>query len=1297
MAASSTAPRANLSTFVPRLTAEWLRDDPGRLWQEVEGTLAFVDISGFTAMSERLSRAGKAGAEEVTDVMNATFAALLDVAYAEGGGLLKFGGDALLLLYSGEDHARCASRAAYRMRRVLRAVGRPRTSAGAVHLRMHAGIHSGQFHFFLLGESHRELLITGPGATRTVEMEAASEAGEIVLSPETAAVLPAAAVGKEKGPGLLLQGDPEGTATPAPLPEVADELIERALPVAIRAQLLEGGPLEGEHRNAALAFIRFSGVDEVLQSEGPDAVADALEALVNAIESAAADHGVTFLESDVDRDGGRIILAAGAPQTFGDDEERLLRTLRSALESGLPFPVHIGASRGRVFAGQVGAPFRRTYTVLGDTAALAARLMARAGEDEIYVAAEAHERGGAKFATTELEPFAVKGKSEPVRAVILGDLVDASAAAVPDQAEREVVPFVDRERERAVLAAALAPVQAGFGSLVELVGEPGIGKSRLAEELQDRCSGMRMLHARCDQYESTTPYHPFRPLLLSLLDVELNGGGAHNREVLAARLAGIDEELVSWAPLFAAPLDVDVESTPEVDDLDPAFWRARFHGVMGKLFSCLLDSPTLLLFEDVHWMDDASSELLRFLGTELAGQPWLACTTRRPVDGGFAAAEGNPPLPALSLRLEPLPMDDAKTLIRAAAGRSLSDDELSAITERGAGNPLFLQELASPEAAAEGVEELPETVEALVATRIDRLAPSDRTLLRWASVLGVSFSGALIVEVLADVREVAAASEAWDRLGEFVEHDTEVPGGLRFRHALIRDAAYEGLSFRRRRELHGRVAEVIERRQGDRPQDESELLSLHYYRAELPDKAWQYSVEAGRRAHEKYANVEAEQFFERALEVAKRSGEVADEDVAAVWEALGDVRMRLGRYKEAGAAFNASRSTFAPGPVEEARLIQKEAIVPLRVGRYPQALRRLSQALRTLEDVDGDDAAAQRARLFGWYASVLHHQKRPRVALEWCHRAIDEAERSGAQDALAEAGVVLDWAYVTLGRPQEAVYSQQAIEIYEELGDLDGLARVLNNLGGYAYLEGRWDDALELAERAREACRKIGDETQATFAALNIAEVRSDQGRFEEAEPALRELLELRRRTGIPLEIAEAASIVGRFAARVGSFDEAHSLLEEARELYAADGDEVDLLTTDARLIECLVLEQRADDAMTLAARVLERSEGTAGFSVLDATLHRLRGWAFMQVGDLDAAEQALDESLRLARLEGENFGIRSGDYEVALTLGAVARLRMLRGQSAAEAEAERDAIFSRLGVVAVVEPPLPDVAGSGG
>src|SRR5262249_7043757 len=159
---------AELVSFVPRLTIDWLRSSPELAWLEVDGTLAFVDISGFTAMSEQLSSQGRAGAEEVTDVMNKTFSALLEEAYGLGGGLLKFGGDALLLLYEGERHAARAARAAFEMRRTLRAIGRPRTSAGTVQLKMHAGLHSGTFHFFLVGDPHRELLVPGPAPPHTV-------------------------------------------------------------------------------------------------------------------------------------------------------------------------------------------------------------------------------------------------------------------------------------------------------------------------------------------------------------------------------------------------------------------------------------------------------------------------------------------------------------------------------------------------------------------------------------------------------------------------------------------------------------------------------------------------------------------------------------------------------------------------------------------------------------------------------------------------------------------------------------------------------------------------------------------------------------------------------------------------------------------------------------------------------------------------------------------------------------------------------------------------------------------------
>ena len=191
MAAPETAPAVDLTPFVPRVVIDWLREAPEARRRELEGTLVFVDISGFTAMSERLATKGKLGAEEVTDVMNLVFARLLDVAYAWGGGLLKFGGDALLLFFSGGKHEARACDAAFGMRKALRELGRPQTSAGPVTLKMHVGIHSDVYDFFLVGETHRELLLAGGGVTRTVEMESNSEAGEILVSAETAARLPA--------------------------------------------------------------------------------------------------------------------------------------------------------------------------------------------------------------------------------------------------------------------------------------------------------------------------------------------------------------------------------------------------------------------------------------------------------------------------------------------------------------------------------------------------------------------------------------------------------------------------------------------------------------------------------------------------------------------------------------------------------------------------------------------------------------------------------------------------------------------------------------------------------------------------------------------------------------------------------------------------------------------------------------------------------------------------------------------------------------------------------------------------
>ncbi len=1263
---------AELVSFVPRLTLDWLRDQPDTLWHEVDGTLAFVDISGFTAMSERLSSLGRAGAEEVTEIMNATFAALLAVAYAQGGGLLKFGGDALLLLYAGDDHAARAARAAFEMRRTLRAIGRPKTSAGAIQLKMHAGLHSGRFQFFLVGTSHRELLIAGPAASRTVEMEAASEAGEILLSTETAAFLGDQELSEEHDSGRLLRTAPAVRGTVEPLPNIEGIPLEVAVPAPLRAQVIEVGPLEGEHRSAAIAFVRFRGTDEIIATEGPEAAAEALDRLVRIVQDAAAAHEVTFLESDIDRDGGRIILVSGAPQTFGDHEQRMLRTVRAIVDAAVPLPVHIGVSEGRVFAGQVGASFRRTYTVLGDTAALAARLMARAGEDEIWVSAGVLARGGGSFESTELEPLTLKGKSEPVQAYVLGELRAAPERVEPTDAQ-EQLPFFDRERERAVLGASVAPVRMGYGTLVELVGEPGIGKSRLAQELRETCADMQQIELRCEQYESSTPYYPFRPFLHSLLAVQVNGDGEHNRAVLTERLQEIDGELVPWAPLLAAPLDVEVASTLEVDDLDPSFWRARLHGVMGTLLGHLLDSPTLLVIDDVHWMDDASSELLRYLGTQLPTRPWLACTTRRPGEDGFAAATGTPPLPALTLRLEPLPEDDARALAIAASGnRHLADDEVAALMERAAGNPLFLRELASVGEKAHDAEDLPETVESLVATRIDRLAPGDRALLRWASVLGVSFSASLIGDVLEDDPLVAAGSEAWGRLGEFVERDPDVPGAFRFRHALIRDAAYEGLSYKRRRELHARVAEIIERRQ-EVPEEAAELLSLHYSSAGRWDEAWRYSLAAASRARDIYANVDAARFYERALEAGGHLRTLDTAAIEAAWRGLGEARDAAGDYHGALAAMKESLRLLKDDPVAQARVHVARALARYRLGEYSDALRDVTAGLNRVKALETPEAKDVTHSLLARRAQIYLQQGRPRDAIKTAHQVVEEAEPLGPTIALAHAYSALDGGYLDIGQPDKAVFEERAAKIFHSLGAARSAAVAEMNLGVKAYALGRWREATELYENALKEFERVGDTTQAALAAANLGEVLISRQLLDVAEAVLKEADATLRASGYRLAAMFTEMQLARVAIEKGdlsrALDTLTGLVEEARE----SGEVGYAFEAWINLASALTRSGQADRALVELEQAAELAGDSA--SPQRVPLAREVASALMQLGKLPQAEAELATALRIARAQG--FA-----YEEAQALRALAALAELQGREseAADALQEAERLMQRVG-----------------
>jgi tetratricopeptide (TPR) repeat protein len=986
--------------------------------------------------------------------------------------------------------------------------------------------------------------------------------------------------------------------------------------------------------------VRFGGAEEVLDT-------DSVEEVVDAVQNAAAAHGVCFLESDIDAVGGRIILVAGVPTTAGEDEERLLRTVRAAVDGGTRLPLHIGVAAGNVFAGRIGPPYRQAFTILGGTAALAARLMAKADAGSIW--------------TTP----------GPVDAVAVGEVTGAREPESP----KKKLPLVDRQRELPVLDAALVPVRMGFGSFVELVGDAGIGKSRILEELCDRAEGLTLVSAACEQYEATTPYHPFRKLLRGLLDVAVDGDPAANSLALSGRLEQIDRELVPWTPLVADVIDAPVHSTQEADDLQPAFRRARLHGVVETVLGELLEPPTLLVFEDVHWMDEASSDLLRHLGSRVTTKPWLVCATRRPAGGGFVAAEGNPPVPAMSLRLDPLPEADAHELALAAAAEELPPDELAAITERAGGNPLFVQELvAATRGSEQGLETLPESVEGVVTSRIDNLAPADRALLRWASVLGASFSSELVARVLENDPDAALDSDSWDRLAEFVERDPYAAGTFHFRHALIRDAAYEGLSFRRRRELHARVAEVVGATATD-AEDVAETLSLHFSLAERHEETWRFSLLAAERARAKFANADAAELYRRALTAAPSVETLTPAEVGRAWEALADVLELSGDYGDARRAYREARARLRHEPDALAGLSLKEGRLRENEGHYADALRWYERGLRRANELEGAARVLHRLRLSLGYAAARFRQGAFEECVEWVEPVIEDARAAGALPELAHAYYLVHLAYTSLGSPKRLEVRELALPIYEELGDLLGQANALNNLGIDAYYEGRWDEALGYYTRSRAARERIGDVVGAATIANNLAEILSDQGRIDEAEAELREVRATCEAAGSRLMTAVADGNLGRAAARAGRPDEARELLTAAasalREIDAGSF----VVEIQARLAEAALFAGEAERAIAAVAET-EAITGTSAPPAVQALLHRVRGHALRLGGQADAAGRELEESLRIAREGGM-------EYEEALTLQARATLT-----GSEEDAAEAQQILDALDVVRVPEIP---------
>ena len=1243
-----------LQRFVARHALTWA-DEPA--WKTVAGTLCLVDISGFTRLSERLAASGRVGAEELTEVLNRVFGAMLDIARLRRGELLKFGGDALLLLFEGEDHAMQAASAAVEMRAALGKAVEVPTSVGRMALRMSVGVHSGRVHLFKARGTHIELIVAGPSASMVAEIEGTASAGEIVISAATRDLLPEGSATSPKGGGWLLRWrkarvEPCGAAKPI---QVESTAISQNIPTALRSHL-SSKRLDSEHRLAAVAFVEIVGVDDLLAQTDPDVVCGALNELVDSVTAIVDEEGVTFLATDVEANGGKIILVSGVPTTQIDECGRILRAARRIADLDSPFGLKIGVNRGHVFAGEIGTDHRSTFTVMGDTVNLAARLMAAAPQESIYATPDLLEESLTVFESKELDPISVKGKEKPVRVSVVGEEVGSRGR---DSAE--LLPFTGRDAELTTVLACLERIKQGHGGAVSVTGPTGIGKTRLVDEaLEEVGTDVYVMEVRAEPYGAASPYRPFRDEVRRILSVE-RGTNEEMSDSLISTLTEYAPAFVPYAPLIGDVAHIVVPDTSETENIDAQFRQARVADIVVDLMHAWTDEPFVIVAEDVHWADPASVSLLERLAREADARSWVVIMTSRDEIETDASTR---------IELEPLDPEATSELIYAATESSpLRRDQVAAIALRSGGNPLFTQELLKVVEDTGDASSLPTSLDGVVGSQIDALEPNARRALRYVSILGRSFRIEVARELIA-TQGVELTDAVRATLNDFLDDDGS--DRLRFHHALVRDVAYEGLPYRRRRDLHIRAGHLIKK--GARGAEEGvlDVLSLHFFLGGDREQAWTYSRRAGLRNMGAYANVEAETEFTRAIDAARRLESVDRDDLRDVWIDLGDVRERSGKFSESLDAYRHATRLTGDDPVVRAEVLLRRARAKERSGAYSSALSEATRARRLCEGLDSDDAMRTVAKALRLTAMIRQAQQRPRLAIAAAQKAAEAAEAAGDRIALAGAWKVMDYAYVMLGRLDLAVNSVRSLEIFQEYGDLLDVASVSVNLGALRYWNGEWAEALDYYERGREAAMETGNMLEAAGAAANIGEVLVNQGRYRDAEDPLRAARREYSASGFTEGVGFVDLLIGRMYGIDGRIIESIDWLERAIEELTALDLRGSILEAEIHLADARCRAGSPSSGLDL----LKSAESSAPPDHMDyyrPLMLRTRGSILDSAGRTEEAVVALSDGMAVSRERGDEF-------EYGLTVLTLARVAEEQVDPAVVDEARRT--LHSLGVV---------------
>lgn len=1166
----------NLSAYLPQDRRRALARGKN-LPDRTTGTALFADISGFTALTERLHHTlgSRRGMEVLTGQINAVYTALIAEIERHGGSVISFAGDAVMCWF---DAAQAVKHDALRTTAVC-AVNCGLAMQAAMNqfpeLGLKIAIASGPTRRFVVGDPQIHYLDTLAGTTvaRTATGERLAHKGELLLDKATVELIGSTlTIAKWRADQATGESFAVITALagPVPLPSLLETpdlepaQLQSWLHQPVYARQMAGrGAFLTEFRPCVALFIRFNGIDY-----DSNAAQNQLDTFIHQAQAIAARYEGYLIDLTIGDKGSYAYINFGALSIHEDDARRAVKTALSLREvtQKLSFlaPLQMGITSGVMRTGAYGGATRLAYGALGDEVNLAARLMSQAAPGEILVSKRIYSATAADFAFVAYPAVQFKGKKEPVPIFAVTD--QKKRHAIRLQEPTYALPMIGRQAELETISAKMDLALQGNAQVIAIVAEAGLGKSRLMAEVIRiaRQKGFSGYGGACQSDAIRTPYHVWKTIWQALFDVDPEMPLAELMRHLTGKIKERAPRRVNVIPLLNAVLDTHLPENDFTKLLEPKIRQSALHALLEDyLKATARNEPLLIVIEDMHWLDALSHNLLEQLAKATVKLPICFALAYRPPQLARLAAPRLESLPQFTrIELQSLTPDEAEQVVRAklaqlypARAEVLPARLVATLMARSQGNPFYLEELlnyvhdCNLDPANLDQIELPDSLHALILSRIDQLHEAEKTALRAASVIGRLFFAKWLTGYcpeLGPLPQVKESLEQLHRLDITPLESLEPELAYLFKHIITHEVTYESLPFATRARLHEQLALYLE---NTYPESlPLEALAFHYGRSANQTKQIEYLRKAGEAAQKNFAHDAALDFYGALLPLLTE----AKEKLKILLQ-RGQVYELLGNWAKAESDYRAALEMDQPDAALKADAQFALGKLSSLRGNYALALAWLEQARETRMRL-GDRKGLARALIE--IGAVLRYQGQHAKARDQLNAGLALAQEAGDKLSAAQALNNLGNVAWSQGAYAEArALHEESLSLRHEMGDKYGVANSFSNLGIVATDQGDYAAARALSEESLSLRREMGDKKGIALSLANLGLVARNQGDYAAARALQEESLSLRREMGDKQGIAAALNNLGVVAADQGDYAAARALYAESIALCKEMGE----------------------------------------------------------------------------------------------------------------------------------------------